>query len=150
MTHAAARPPLAFGDLEDAVAAVRRQGGRVSAARRAVLEALFEADGPVTAEQLADGLGARPPMELSSVYRNLEFLEQVGIVRHVHLAHGPGRYSLTRHGETEYLVCDGCGHVTAVPAERLDGVRALVLADLGHHARFGHFPLHGLCERCAR
>jgi Fur family ferric uptake transcriptional regulator len=151
VTHAAERPPLPFGDLGDVAAVLRREGGRLSAARRVVLEALFAADGPVTAEALADGLGGRfMRLELSSVYRNLERLEELGVVRHVHLAHGPGLYSLARGGMCEYLVCDRCSQVRSVPATALDEVRALIREQTGHEARFGHFPIHGVCAECAR
>ena len=75
-----------------------------------MLEALFLADGPVSAEELAAGLGGQvPPSDLASVYRNLETLERHGVVRHVHLGHGPGRYALAGTGEREYLVCERCG-----------------------------------------
>jgi Fe2+ or Zn2+ uptake regulation protein len=45
---------------------------RISAARRLVLEALYAADAPISAEQIADGLSGRlPRSDLASVYRNL-------------------------------------------------------------------------------
>ncbi|UTI65159.1 transcriptional repressor [Paraconexibacter antarcticus] len=44
--------------------------------------------------------------DLSSVYRNLERLEALGVVRHVHLDHGPGLYTLQRDSDTDYLVCE--------------------------------------------
>ena len=76
-------------------AACARRGLRVSAARRLVLEALFAAERPVTAEEIAAGLDGRlPASDLASVYRNLETLEELGLVRHVHLGHGPGLYAL--------------------------------------------------------
>ena len=62
---------------------------RVSTARRSVLEALLAAGEPLTAEELAGDA------DLASTYRNLETLESIGIVRHVHLGHGPGRYELS-------------------------------------------------------
>jgi len=46
-------------------------------------------------------------------YRNLETLEEVGLVRHVHLGHGPGLYALAAP-EHEYLVCESCHAVRTV------------------------------------
>ena len=67
---------------------------RVSAARRLVIEALFTAKEPVSAEQIAAGLGGRlPGSDITSVYRNLETLERVGLIRHFHAGHGPGLYA---------------------------------------------------------
>jgi Fur family ferric uptake transcriptional regulator len=150
VTLANLSPPIVVESLDAAIDALRGRGLRVSAARRIVLESLFAADGPVSAEQIADGVKGRvPPSDLASVYRNLETLEQAGLVRHVHLGHGPGRYALVTEGEREYLVCESCDAVRAVPAYELDGVRREIRAVFGFQARFGHFPLVGLCSDCA-
>ena len=110
-----------------------------------MLEALFAADGPVSAEQLATGSGST----IASVYRNLETLEAHGVVRHVHLGHGPGLHALIGPGEHEYLFCEGCGDVRAVAPEELDPVRERIRERFGLDARFTHFPIAGLCARCA-
>lgn len=59
MTLAPRRDPLVFEDVDDVAAAIRERGGRLSSARRVVLAALFAADGPVSAEYIADGLGGK-------------------------------------------------------------------------------------------
>jgi Fur family ferric uptake transcriptional regulator len=82
------------------------------------------------------------------VYRNLETLEQVGIVRHVHFGHGPGLYQLVTGAELEYLACESCSAVRVVPARDLDGVREAIRHAFGFEARFGHFPIVGLCPEC--
>ena len=89
-------------------------------------------------------------LDLASVYRNLETLERVGIVRHVHLGHGPGLYALAGAREREYLVCDRCGRVEAVESDRLERTRATIRADFGYDARFTHFPIVGICADCRR
>lgn len=150
MTRAPRSPPLAFERIEDVAAALRAAGGRLSGVRRIVLETLFAADGPVSAEHIATDGGRRgAPIELTSVYRNLERLEQLGVVRHVHLGHGPGLYALVSEGEREYLVCEGCDRVTAVDPVELDAVREQILTSFGYRVRFGHFPIVGLCPACA-
>jgi Fur family ferric uptake transcriptional regulator len=142
-------PRLEPQTVEEAVSALRERGIRVTAARRLVLQGLFAADGPVSAERLASGVdGAVPPSDLASVYRNLEALERVGLVRHVHLGHGPGLYTRAGQEAREYLVCERCGEVQAVEAGRLDTVRASIRQDFGFEARFSHFPIAGLCARC--
>jgi Fur family transcriptional regulator, ferric uptake regulator len=141
-SHSAA-PAADAPDLEAAVAVVRSHGLRLSTARRLVLEALYREPGPLTADQIAGD------MDVASVYRNLETLEEIGLVRHVHLGHGPGLYARSSAGAREYLVCDACGGVTAVEPERLDEIRALIRAQFGHEARFTHFPIAGECADCA-
>lgn len=145
VTEAPHVTPVSFDSVEEAIRAVRGRGMRLSTARRLVLEALFAADGPVSAPQLADALA----VDTTSVYRNLELLERHGLVRHVHLGHGPGLWVLAGRGELEYLHCERCGEVTPVAAEDLDPIRAEIRERFGFQARFTHFAIVGLCAECA-
>ena len=130
MTTAHTGPRLEAATLAEALAAVRARGLRLSGARRVMLEALYATDDPLSAEEIAEGIGALPASDLASVYRNLETLERAG-------------------REREYLVCEGCGANRAVPPEQLDGVRRAVQEATGFSARFSHFPIVGLCSDCA-
>ena len=145
MTLAPDAPRLEFADLDGAIRVLRDSGLRLSMPRRLILEALFAADGPVSAASLARELG----LDESSVYRNLEVLEQRGVVRHVHLGHSAGLYLLVGDERLEYLYCERCGSVTAVSPEQLDDVREAIRARFGHAARFAHFPIAGTCGECA-
>lgn len=150
MTLAPRREPLSFRDIDDVAAAIRESGGRLTTARRLVLAALFAADGPVSAEYIASGLGGQvTESDVSSVYRNLERLEELGVVCHVHLGHGPGLYVLEDGTHREYLVCERCARVDSVEADRLDRIRLAIEQAFGFRARFDHFPIVGLCSRCA-
>ena len=151
MTAPHTGPSLEAPDVEAAVEALRAQGMRISSARRLVLEALYAADAPISAEQIADGLSGRlPRSDLASVYRNLETLEQVGLVRHSHFGHGPGLYMATGASQREYLVCNSCNAVRAVEPSEMDDLRTLIHDRFGYEARFSHFPILGLCADCAR
>jgi Fur family ferric uptake transcriptional regulator len=145
MTVAPDTPRLTFADLADAQDALRDRGLRLTTPRRLVLEALFSADGPVSAEYIASSLN----LEVTSVYRNLEALEQHGLARHVHLGHGPGLYALVGRGEREFLTCERCGAVRTVTPDQLDPVRNQIRELFGYEARFTHFPIVGVCPACA-
>jgi Fur family transcriptional regulator, ferric uptake regulator len=134
----------------DPLAEVRARGLRLSAARRLVVTALEAADGPMSAEQIAGGIGGRVPRsDLASTYRNLETLAAAGIVQHVHLGHGPGLWTLAGTEPLEYLTCERCGDYRAVARTELDPVRAAIRDRFGYEASFGHFPVVGLCPSCA-
>lgn len=148
MTRAHVAESVEVPDMDAAVEMLRERGLRVSAARRLLLEALFAADGPLTADQIAKGVaGKLPESDLTSVYRNLETLEELGVVRHMHLGHGPGLYELSGSGR-EYLVCERCDAVRAVDSSEVEGVREAVKRATGFAARFDHFPIFGLCPDC--
>jgi Fur family transcriptional regulator, ferric uptake regulator len=141
--------PLVFSTLEDVADALRRQGGRLTTPRRLILQALFAAGDLVPAERIAAGTDTGVELDLSSVYRNLERLEELGVVQHIHVGHGPSVYGLLSEGEREYLVCEACGRVTSAGVEALDGVRAVIREQFGYEARFTHFPIHGRCADCS-
>ncbi|MDP2711892.1 MAG: Fur family transcriptional regulator [Solirubrobacteraceae bacterium] len=150
MTVSPDRAPVVVTTLDEAIDAVRATGLRLTAARRLVLEALLAARGPISAEDIADGLGGTMTQsDIASVYRNLETLGELGLVRHFHAGHGPGRYVLEGLGEHEYLACESCGKLESVQPQALDPVRDSVRELTGFEARFSHFPIVGLCAACA-
>ena len=146
MTIAHLAPVRPAPTVASAIGAIRARGLRVSTTRRRIVEELFAQDGPVSAEALA---GRLPHGDLGSVYRNLERLEAIGLVRHVHLGHGPGLYALSTNAEVEFVTCERCGAFDAVDPARLDAARGLIERELGYRPRFTHFPIVGLCAACA-
>jgi Fur family transcriptional regulator, ferric uptake regulator len=137
--------------VELAVAAVRASGLRVSTARRLVLEALFAAGEPVTAEEIARGLGGRiPRSDLGSVYRNLEVLERLGVVRRLHAAHGAALYAVAGDEDEGFLTCERCGEIRPANPHDVAVIRGAIRRAFGYDASFGSFPIVGLCPRCSQ
>lgn len=147
MTVAPRAPVVDAPDPAAAAALLRDRGYRVSASRRLVLEALYSASEPVSAEEIAAGIGGKlPKSDPASVYRNLETLERLGLVRHFHAGHGPGRYALAR--DREYVACEVCGECRGLDSSEFDQIRTLIQSRFGVTARFDHFPIVGVCEKC--
>lgn len=136
--------------MDQAMSLLRDEGLRVSASRRVILEGLLRAEGPVSAEYLANGLDGRSSScDLPSAYRNLELFERLGMVRHVHIGHGPGLYALVGQSDDAYLVCERCDRLNRLPADELEAVRSRISERSGFEAHFTHFPILGLCRECA-
>jgi Fur family ferric uptake transcriptional regulator len=148
LTFQSTGPTLRFATPDAVLRALRERGLRISTARRMIVNHLFEARTPVSAQQIAAGLD-RTPLDLASVYRNLETLEEHGVIRHFHAGHGPGRYVLVGGGEHEYLACDRCGAIEEVARSEFDSLRENVQDRFGYEVGFTHFPMVGLCPRCA-
>jgi Fur family ferric uptake transcriptional regulator len=135
--------------VQDETLKMLRSGNRrIGRARRQITEFLGDHAGPVTAEDIIDHL---PGVHPSSVYRALSVLEELGYVRHVHLAHGAALYELTDQISTvRHLVCEVCGHTTEVPTRLLDPLRRRIERDYDFVLDSGHFALTGRCATCAR
>ena len=130
------------------LAVLRARGGRVTSSRRLLLQALFGAGRDRTAEEILNEVNrAAPDVNISTVYRNLEELEELGVVVHTHLAHGPAMYNLASaaHG---HLVCEGCGAVIEASADVFRGLSRTAKDRFGFEVRPYHFAVPGLCRAC--
>ncbi len=136
--------PAATLAFEDAIDRVRKGGGRITTARRELLEDLYSRGGRVTAEEL---VARHDDIDLATVYRSLSYFEEVGVVEHVHLGHGPAayRWAGTR---TVAAVCDGCAAVTDIPTDELAALAERLDHRYGLHLELGHFALSVRCPAC--
>jgi Fur family transcriptional regulator, ferric uptake regulator len=139
---------MADDRLEEILGRLRDRGGKVTTPRRAIITALLEADQHVTAEALVDGVRrANPEIHISTVYRTLETLTELGVINHVHLGHGPAVYHLTDDVH-HHLVCDSCGAIIELPADLFDALGRRVERDYGFRLDAHHFALGGRCRNC--
>lgn len=130
--------------------ALRARGVRITAPRRAVIAALAAGDDHVTADVLAARVAAATPeVHLSTVYRTLDALEQLGVVTHVHLGHGRAVYHLT-DSLHHHAACEVCGAVVHLPDDVLDDVERRVRHETGFELDAHHFALVGRCAGCRR
>ena len=130
------------------IAGLRRAGLRVTAARRAICEALAAARADhLSAGEVAARTGAG--VDLSTVYRTLDALEELGLVEHVHLGHGPGAYHVGPSAAHHHLVCDSCGRTFDVPIAELRRAVERVTTPLGFVPDSAHFAIVGRCAACA-
>jgi Fur family ferric uptake transcriptional regulator len=134
--------------VEQVLAQVRARGGRVTTARRLLLRVLFEGEEHRTAEELAADVQQRAPdTHLSTIYRNLEELERLGVLVHCHLGHGPATYHLagTTHA---HLVCSKCGRTFEAPEELFQSLAREARRRYGFEIDPHHFAVLGRCASC--
>ena len=104
---------------------------------------------PGQADEVAQASQAAFESDLASVYRNLDTLEEVGLVRHVHFGHAPGLYALSGADQHGYAACERCGRHAPLAARRPRSLRAPIREITGFACDFTHFPLSGACPDCA-
>jgi Fur family ferric uptake transcriptional regulator len=134
--------------LEGTLALLREHGGRVTSSRRFLLRVLFEDEGHHTAEELATAVQAQAPdIHLSTIYRNLDELERLGVIVHSHLGHGPATYHLAAmsHG---HFVCETCGKMIEAPDTLFAGLAENAEAAFGFTIDPHHFAVLGVCDEC--
>ncbi|MGH9043306.1 MAG: Fur family transcriptional regulator [Acidimicrobiales bacterium] len=137
-----------FGSVDEVIALLRARGGRATPSRRILLEVLFDARDHLTAEELAAAVQARAPdVHLSTIYRSVEDLQQLGVVAHSHLGHGPATYQLASMAHSHFI-CEDCGAIVEAADELFEGLARAVKAKLGFHINPRHFAMLGRCSRC--
>lgn len=133
----------------DLLDALRARGLRVTAQRRLVLEALADADDHVSADDILERVQAKAPdVNMSTVYRTLEALEDVGIVYHTHLGHSMSQWHVAREEAHQHLVCERCGSVQRIGLEAFLPYQRAVEKRHGFRADPRHFAVFGRCRAC--
>ena len=126
---------------------LHRRGLRMTPQRQLVLDAVSEL-GHATPEAIcAKVQEIAPAVNITTIYRTLDLLEQLGIVRHTHLGHGAPTYATGEH-EHVHLVCHRCGTVDEVDASLLDDLGGTLAQAVGFTLDPTHVALSGLCARC--
>jgi Fur family ferric uptake transcriptional regulator len=134
--------------LDGILSLLRQRGGRLTAARRAIIAALLDAEGHVTADDLTAAVQrAHPDVHLTTIYRCLDTLEELGVVEHVHLGHGRAVYHLATDTH-QHLVCEQCQAVVEVPDSLFADLGERLEAQYGFSMRLNHFAVLGRCAAC--
>lgn len=129
---------------------LRARGYRLTPQRQLVLEAVAEL-GHATPDDIVTAVRRTASgVNISTVYRTLELLEELGLVTHTHLGHGPPTYHAATDDDHVHLVCRVCGKVTETEPALVEGVVAALREGEGFHADVGHLAIFGTCRSCTR
>jgi Fur family ferric uptake transcriptional regulator len=133
--------PVAGPDLAERL---HSRGLRVTPQRARVLDAV-RSMGHATPEEIFGGV---PDIDLTTVYRTLELLEELGLIRHTHLDHGAPAY---RPAEDDHVhvVCHDCGSVVDAPPALADDLERRLRDERGFWLDRAHLTVFGRCSDCA-
>ncbi|HEU0132134.1 MAG TPA: transcriptional repressor [Mycobacteriales bacterium] len=128
---------------------LRARGYRLTPQRQLVLEAVGQL-GHATPEEIATAVRKTARgVNISTVYRTLELLEELGLVTHTHLDHGPPTYHAATDEDHVHLVCRVCDRVTESPPGLVDDLVTTLRETEGFVADVGHLAIFGTCRDCA-
>lgn len=137
--------------MNDLGTRLRAAGRRLTPQRQQVLAAV-ESLGHATPEQIVETVSAsgETPMALSTVYRSLEALQELGLVSHTHVDHRVPSYHLASHASHIHVVCRDCGSVGEAPVDVAEEFVARLGSSLGFEADVTHAAIHGRCAQCRK
>lgn len=130
--------------------ALRAKGYRLTPQRQLVLGSVG-ALGHATPDEIATEVRRTASgVNISTVYRTLELLEELGLVRHTHLGHGAPTYSVATDDDHVHLVCRDCGTVDEASTEVMAAAVEQLSKEKGFAVDVGHFAVFGRCKACSQ
>jgi len=126
-----------------------RLGYRLTPQRLMILRAVEEADSHISAEEIYAQVRARyPQMNISTVYRTLELVKELGLVTETDLGDGRVRYHCIGKGHHHHLVCEKCGEIIDMEESILSPLWAGIQQKYNFKVNMKHLAFFGLCPRC--
>ena len=127
---------------------LREKGYRLTPQRELILEAVERLGHATPDEVLAEVRTHSTAVNASTVYRTLEVLEELGLVRHAHLSDRAPTYHSTSEHEHFHLVCRNCHKVISVDPDVLEPTLARLREAFAFEADVGHLTVFGRCTDC--
>ena len=138
-------------DLDALNSELSQQGYKLTRQRKAVVEVVAQANARLSAaEVLAKAQGGCPDLGLTTVYRTLEILEHMGVIRRVHLDDGCEGFALASAEHGHHLICSGCQATIEFEDCNLSSLLKRVAAQTGFTIEQHWLELVGVCPQCQR
>ncbi len=130
---------------------LREQGYRLTPQRLMILSAIHGTDHHISAEEIYEQVCARyPNVNISTVYRTLELLKELGLVTETDLGGGKFRYHSVEKGHHHHLICRKCGRIFELDEAVLNPIEGTILRKYGFKADLSHLAVFGNCVQCQK
>ncbi|WUT04749.1 transcriptional repressor [Streptomyces sp. NBC_00704] len=129
---------------------LRQRGYRLTPQRQLVLEAVDTLEHATPDAILVEVRKTASGVNISTVYRTLELLEELGLVSHAHLGHGAPTYHLADRHHHIHLVCRDCDDVIEADVQVAAEFTAKLRETFGFETDMKHFAIFGRCRDCAQ
>ncbi|CAN5616490.1 zinc uptake transcriptional repressor Zur [soil metagenome] len=135
----------AFSRLQSAL---KDQGARLTSPRKMILEAALKSKKPFSAEALFQAL--KEQADLATIYRNLTFFNEIGLVSRVDVGSETAVYEIASKDEGHhhhYFVCKTCGKTEALESCSMVAVENS-LKKKGYRNLSHRLEFTGFCANC--
>ncbi len=135
--------------LRDIAGQLSRRGYRITPQRVMILESIENSDTHISAEDIfTQVIKKYPRVNISTVYRTLDLLKQLGLIYEIDLGEGKVGYHPENKGHHHHLICRKCNAIIDINESALFSVKAVLIQAFNFDADLKHLALFGLCEKC--
>jgi Fur family transcriptional regulator, ferric uptake regulator len=140
-------------DLDERWSAARDElharGMRWTPQRRLLIDVLSRTTGHITGAELVERCRHLDPSTIpSTVYRTLDVLEELGLVRHAHGLDGREEYHVLPRTEHGHIHCSRCGRSWDIESSEAADLVAALRRDRGFEMDLSHLTISGRCATC--
>lgn len=128
---------------------LKESGHRLTPQRMMILATVRHAKGHIAAAEILNQVKeSYPYIDVSTVYRNLGVLKEMGMVTETDMGGGEFRYEWVNQDGHHHLVCRKCGKVTLLDNECINSLGGQILDEYAFEAEIKHFAIFGICSGC--
>ncbi|MDP2920626.1 MAG: Fur family transcriptional regulator [Dehalococcoidia bacterium] len=128
-----------------------KKGLRMTPQRLMIIAAIEKSDNHIGADEIYTQVVEKyPNVNISTVYRTLDVLEEMGMVTKTDLGGGRVQYHPAEKGHHHHLVCRECGKITDLDEAALSVLKETLLRHYNFVADLRHMGIWGYCAKCNR
>lgn len=127
---------------------IRKHGLKATNGRVEVLKYLEKNRGPISAEEMYGEIPRSICSSLSTIYRILNQLTEVGLLRASLEQNGVTYYEYAGEGHRHYIVCESCGELTPIDNCPLEVLDEHIRSTTGYKITGHIFKMKGICKNC--
>lgn len=128
---------------------LKKRGYRLTPQRHMILSVINEANGHLSIEQIAERVQERNPyVSLSTIYRNLDLLKELGLIRENHLPNEPSHYESAEGPAHHHLVCLDCKTMVHLAENLLGDLHQQIQHQYQFHSLTLELVISGYCDEC--
>lgn len=128
---------------------LKEKGYKFTEQRKAILEVIGERRGHHSANEIFRMVAKKiPGISFSTIYRNLELLLRLGILRKVSIVEGLNHFEVTSKGHHHHIICKSCDYVKEIDLCPYNDIEKNKLDEIGFEPMEHKFEIYGLCRNC--
>ena len=134
----------------DLIPQIKKKGHRVTRSRELICKILEDSGhAHFTVDELYKKVTKKnADIDLATVYRTLELLGEIGLIAHLHQAHGSGIYFLKNNENTMHIICLDCNKIIDVSSKSYNKINDLLMNETQFKLIRNNFIYSGVCGNC--
>ena len=135
--------------LDRTIALLEGKGYRLTPQRLIILTELQKNGDHISAEDVYKKVRRRyPTINISTIYRTLELLEQLNLVTSTDMGDDTKQYHYIESSKHHHLVCKSCGDIMELSGSHLQPLKDVLYKEYKFTTNMNHLVIYGTCRRC--